>query len=92
MHYIIRREGVQARAAHLVRVRRVLAVEIQTLGATHRSTLASSQNLARTLVAQGKQGEASAVARAALAGMQRAFGREHPETAALAAFVDERGL
>ena len=52
----------------------------QELGPKHPGTLTCMINLAVLLQAQGRLGEAEALAREALAGMRSALGDAHPHT------------
>ena len=58
-----------------------------TLGPAHPSTLISMGNLALLLEAQGRLGEAEALAREALAGRRSALGDAHPGTQAMYKFM-----
>jgi hypothetical protein len=61
-------------------LQRVVTIRERVLGAEHRDTLASRNNLASELRAQGKYAGAEAEHRAVLAIMQRVLGAEHPDT------------
>jgi CHAT domain-containing protein len=76
-------------------LRRALAIQLKALGADHPQTAQSYNNLALTLGAQGKSGEAEAIHRRALAIDLKARGEGHPHTAAsytnLARSLDRQG-
>jgi tetratricopeptide (TPR) repeat protein len=61
--------------------RRALAIRIKALGEAHPDTATSYNNLAVTLVEQGKNAEVEAMHRRALAIRIKALGEAHPDTA-----------
>ena len=61
--------------------RHALAIKLKALGEAHPDTATSYNNLAATLLTQGKQAEAEAMLRHALAIKLKALGEAHPDTA-----------
>ena len=62
-------------------LRHALAITLEALGEGHPDTATSYNNVAATLLAQGKPAEAEAMHRRALAIGLKALGEAHPDTA-----------
>ena len=68
--------------------REMLAVMQQVLGAEHPSTLTTAQNLAASLMHQGKHDEAEKMGREVLAVRKRVLVAEHPNTLSTANLLE----